>query len=67
MLKVTVFLDRWKGENVSTAEVADVLTFLSCIQEAAVYGVQVPGKPSPQDQHVMNITLKSIHNIELFC
>uniref|UniRef100_H3BWE1 long-chain-fatty-acid--CoA ligase n=1 Tax=Tetraodon nigroviridis TaxID=99883 RepID=H3BWE1_TETNG len=34
---------RWKGENVSTAEVADVLTFLDCIKEATVYGVQVPG------------------------
>lgn len=43
MFKVTVFLDRWKGENVSTAEVADVLTFLDCIKEAAVYGVQVSG------------------------
>ncbi|KAJ8303998.1 hypothetical protein KUTeg_017581 [Tegillarca granosa] len=34
---------RWKGENVSTNEVANVLTGLDVIQDANVYGVQVPG------------------------
>jgi len=34
---------RWKSENVSTAEVADVLGKLEKISEANVYGVQVPG------------------------
>ncbi|XP_054632820.1 long-chain fatty acid transport protein 2-like isoform X2 [Dunckerocampus dactyliophorus] len=34
---------RWKGENVSTNEVADVLTQADCITEASVYGVEVPG------------------------
>ncbi|MCB9619936.1 MAG: long-chain-acyl-CoA synthetase [Sandaracinus sp.] len=34
---------RWKGENVSTAEVADVLTSASSIAEATVVGVRVPG------------------------
>ncbi|XP_061891338.1 long-chain fatty acid transport protein 2-like [Entelurus aequoreus] len=34
---------RWKGENVSTNEVADVLTQADCIAEASVYGVEVPG------------------------
>uniref|UniRef100_A0A3Q4BDJ7 long-chain-fatty-acid--CoA ligase n=1 Tax=Mola mola TaxID=94237 RepID=A0A3Q4BDJ7_MOLML len=34
---------RWKGENVSTAEVADILTLINCIKEATVYGVRVPG------------------------
>ncbi|KAF2823584.1 acetyl-CoA synthetase-like protein [Ophiobolus disseminans] len=34
---------RWKAENVSTAEVAQVLGKLDAIQEACVYGVQVPG------------------------
>ncbi|KAL3866997.1 hypothetical protein ACJMK2_044238 [Sinanodonta woodiana] len=34
---------RWKGENVSTCEVANVLSGLDCIQDANVYGVQVPG------------------------
>lgn len=41
--EVTFFLHRWKGENVSTAEVADVLSVLDCISDAAVYGVHVPG------------------------
>lgn len=34
---------RWKGENVSTAEVADTLTATEMVQEATVVGVEVPG------------------------
>ncbi|XP_068595108.1 long-chain fatty acid transport protein 2-like [Brachionichthys hirsutus] len=34
---------RWKGENVSTSEVADVITLADCIEECNVYGVKVPG------------------------
>ncbi|ERE84548.1 long-chain fatty acid transport protein 6 [Cricetulus griseus] len=34
---------RWKGENVATTEVADVIGRLDFIQEANVYGVPVPG------------------------
>ncbi|KAJ8398280.1 hypothetical protein AAFF_G00428500 [Aldrovandia affinis] len=34
---------RWKGENVATSEVADALTMLDFVEEANVYGVQVPG------------------------
>ncbi|XP_033845465.1 long-chain fatty acid transport protein 6 [Periophthalmus magnuspinnatus] len=34
---------RWKGENVSTTEVSEVLGSLDFIQEANVYGVTVPG------------------------
>ncbi|XP_054613768.1 long-chain fatty acid transport protein 6 isoform X1 [Dunckerocampus dactyliophorus] len=34
---------RWKGENVSTMEVSDVLCLLDFIQEASVYGVTIPG------------------------
>ncbi|XP_076994435.1 long-chain fatty acid transport protein 6 [Tamandua tetradactyla] len=33
---------RWKGENVATTEVADVIGILDFIQEANVYGVAVP-------------------------
>ncbi|XP_062318628.1 long-chain fatty acid transport protein 2-like isoform X1 [Osmerus eperlanus] len=35
---------RWKGENVSTNEVSDILTMAHCIEEANVYGVQIPGQ-----------------------
>ncbi|XP_041031292.1 very long-chain acyl-CoA synthetase-like [Carcharodon carcharias] len=34
---------RWKGENVSTTEVADILSTLDFVQEVCVYGVMVPG------------------------
>lgn len=34
---------RWKGENVSTKEVATEISSLSIIEDASVYGVQVPG------------------------
>ncbi|XP_053321112.1 long-chain fatty acid transport protein 2 [Spea bombifrons] len=33
---------RWKGENVATTEVADILSLLTFIQEVNVYGVPVP-------------------------
>jgi len=35
---------RWKGENVSTQEVADVLCAAEGIDEACVFGVPVPGE-----------------------
>jgi fatty-acyl-CoA synthase len=35
---------RWKGENVSTNEVAEVLSLAPGVKEANVYGVAVPGK-----------------------
>ncbi|XP_010730166.2 very long-chain acyl-CoA synthetase [Larimichthys crocea] len=34
---------RWKGENVATTEVSDILTISDCLKEANVYGVEVPG------------------------
>jgi fatty-acyl-CoA synthase len=35
---------RWKGENVSTTEVAEALGLFDGIQDANVYGVAVPGR-----------------------
>lgn len=34
---------RWKGENVATTEVSDILSMVDCIEEANVYGVRVEG------------------------
>jgi fatty-acyl-CoA synthase len=34
---------RWKGENVSSTEVADVLAACPGVQDAVVYGVSIPG------------------------
>lgn len=34
---------RWKGENVSTTEVGDLLGTYPGVVEAVVYGVQIPG------------------------
>ncbi|XP_018432188.1 PREDICTED: very long-chain acyl-CoA synthetase isoform X2 [Nanorana parkeri] len=33
---------RWKGENVATTEVADILSLMTFIEEVNVYGVPVP-------------------------
>ncbi|XP_075064028.1 long-chain fatty acid transport protein 2 [Mixophyes fleayi] len=35
---------RWKGENVATTEVADILGLLTFIEEVNVYGVPVPNQ-----------------------
>lgn len=35
---------RWKGENVATTEVADILLSVDFVEEANVYGVKVPGR-----------------------
>jgi fatty-acyl-CoA synthase len=35
---------RWKGENVATSEVAEVLSVAHGVREANVYGVAVPGQ-----------------------
>lgn len=43
ILKVFFSVNRWKGENVATTEVADVITLADCIREANVYGVKVAG------------------------
>lgn len=34
---------RWKGENVSTTEVEETINSLDHVEQAAVYGVQIPG------------------------
>ena len=34
---------RWKGENVSTTEVSEIITAFPGVVEAAVYGVAIPG------------------------
>jgi len=33
----------WKGENVSTNEVAEIISTFPGVQEVNVYGVQIPG------------------------
>lgn len=34
---------RWKGENVSTSEVEDVISSLDQVEHTSVYGVKIPG------------------------
>lgn len=43
-LMCLVLFYRWKGENVSTLEVSEVLGCLDFLQDVSVYGVTVPGK-----------------------
>ena len=37
---------RWRGENVSTTEVEATISNIVKLNDAVVYGVEVPGKPS---------------------
>ncbi|KAJ0162890.1 Isopenicillin N epimerase component 1 [Colletotrichum tanaceti] len=46
---------RWKGENVSTAEVSEVLGSYQGINEAVVYGVQLPGHDGKAGAAALNI------------
>ncbi len=41
--RVDICFCRWKGENVATTEVADILMMVDCIEEANAYGVEVEG------------------------
>lgn len=40
---ISYLVDRWKGENVATTEVSEVLGCLEFLQDVNVYGVTVPG------------------------
>lgn len=48
---------RWKGENVATTEVADILIMMDFIEEANVYGVKVPGMKSTSCRKFPFITI----------
>ncbi|XP_006886096.1 PREDICTED: long-chain fatty acid transport protein 6 [Elephantulus edwardii] len=54
---------RWKGENVATTEVADVIGVLDFIQEANVYGVPVPGYEGKAG--MASITVKPNKSLDL--
>ncbi|XP_050400492.2 long-chain fatty acid transport protein 6 [Patella vulgata] len=47
---------RWKGENVSTTEVANILTNVDFIQDANVYGVAVPGQDGRAGMAALTLT-----------
>jgi fatty-acyl-CoA synthase len=46
---------RWKGENVSTTQVADSLSRYAGVMEAVVYGVTVPGEEGRAGMAAMTI------------
>ncbi|XP_058593139.1 long-chain fatty acid transport protein 6 [Neofelis nebulosa] len=54
---------RWKGENVATTEVADVIGMLDFIQETNVYGVVVPDYEGKAG--MASITLKPNKSLDL--
>lgn len=58
---------RWKGENVATSEVADILTMVRSILEANVYGVKVEGKHTEVTNiHILQIGRYFAFNIYIF-
>ncbi|KAL1919564.1 uncharacterized protein VTP21DRAFT_2257 [Calcarisporiella thermophila] len=56
---------RWKSENVSTMEVADVLAGFPSIEEANVYGVEVPGHDGRCGMSVIKVRGEKIDFKEL--
>jgi len=55
---------RWKGENVSTTEVEEVITILDQVKECTVYGVSIPGTDGRAGM-VSLITNTEIENFNL--
>lgn len=56
---------RWKGENVSTTEVAAVLMNCHGVTDAAVYGVSVPGTEGRAGMAAL--VIDSTFDLERFC
>lgn len=56
---------RWKGENVATTEVEGVLSHLPQIEEAVVYGVEVPGADGRAGMAAISLKGESLNGIEL--
>lgn len=54
---------RWKGENIATTEVADIIGMLDFIQESNVYGVAVPDYEGKTG--MASITLKPNKSLDL--
>ncbi|XP_066567461.1 long-chain fatty acid transport protein 6 [Amia ocellicauda] len=53
---------RWKGENVATTEVAEILGGVDFLQEANVYGVSAPGHEGKAGMAA--VVLKSGHELD---
>ncbi|KAK0402902.1 hypothetical protein QR680_016603 [Steinernema hermaphroditum] len=55
---------RWKGENVSTMEVENILQLVMSVEDATVYGVEVPGHEGRAGMAA--VVLKSGSDLESF-
>ena len=61
-------ISRWKGENVSTTEISNMLTDLDFIHDANVYGVAVPGNKShntTSDRSICRVNVL-LYNLTLY-
>lgn len=57
IMTINYLFSRWKGENISTTEVDDVLGLIDCVQEVIVYGVSVSGM-----SEILDISTKEFLN-----
>lgn len=57
-------MSRWKGENVATTEVSDIISALEFVQEANVYGVRVPGLLKPR---LLRMSLSGVTSLMFVC
>ena len=63
---IPALFSRWKGENVSTIEVSNVVADIDWIEDANVYGVAIPGMflENVQTENLYAILSYECHNIK---
>ncbi len=44
MLYIIISTPRWKGENVSTIEVSNIIAQIEWIEDANLYGIKIPSR-----------------------
>eukprot|EP01094_Clydonella_sp_ATCC50884_P025896 TRINITY_DN6962_c0_g1_i2.p1 TRINITY_DN6962_c0_g1~~TRINITY_DN6962_c0_g1_i2.p1 ORF type:complete len:596 (+),score=184.67 TRINITY_DN6962_c0_g1_i2:38-1789(+) len=57
---------RWKGENVSTNEVAEILSAIDGVVEANVYGVAIPGRDGRAGMVALRVDPSSFNMDDFF-
>ena len=52
---------RWKGENVASMEVEAVISNITKLADAVVYGVEIPGVYESANVKILNIRIRGLY------